>query len=259
MNVTRNIFASILALVFLAGCGAVDSRLAPVRFWKRNTHGKSKVVMSVGKTKVWRDLDGRAFFFEGGMTIDADGSPRAYHPENKGLDDLRNAGRPRNWWGLVTDSRGNPYLQGPKDPAPGYYLSQTALYDATRGRRDPARYVNAETVPYIVLPKKMPEQKGGPKLGDLAAVVNLRNRRVAYAICADIGSAKHIGEGSMALAKSLGIDPNPRNGGADDSVLYVVFPGSGNGSPQRIDAINKRSESLFRQWGGQNRARFHRQ
>ena len=43
----------------------------------------------------------RAFFYESGMTIDADGAPNAYHPDNLGLDDLANAGTPGSWEGLA--------------------------------------------------------------------------------------------------------------------------------------------------------------
>jgi len=33
------------------------------------------------------------------MSIDADGAPNAYHPDNIGLDDLKNAGYPNtSWW-----------------------------------------------------------------------------------------------------------------------------------------------------------------
>ena len=53
-----------------------------------------------------------AFFYESGMTIDADGAPNAYHPDNKGLDDLANAGTPGRWEGLAKDSDGRTYHPG---------------------------------------------------------------------------------------------------------------------------------------------------
>src|SRR5580704_6176725 len=71
----------------------------------------------------------RAFFYESGMTIDADGAPNAYHPDNVGLDDLANAGTPGRWEGLAKDADGEPFIQGPADPFPGYYVSATALSD----------------------------------------------------------------------------------------------------------------------------------
>ena len=55
-----------------------------------------------------------AFFYESGMTIDADGAPNAYHPDNTGLDDLANAGAPGRWEGLAKRSlRGTRTFRGP--------------------------------------------------------------------------------------------------------------------------------------------------
>src|SRR5579872_5891755 len=70
--------------------------------------------------------------FHAGMAIDADGSPRAYHPDNTGLDDLKHGGYPGNWWGVATSnelSTGEPLLQNSSDPAPGNYVSTTSLID----------------------------------------------------------------------------------------------------------------------------------
>ena len=93
-------------------------------------------VMDVGRVSVWTLSPGTAFFYIGGMAIDADGAPTAYHPNGtSGLDALGNAGRPGNWWALVTDtgtSAGTPVIQGAADPAPGFYVSTTSLHDAAR-------------------------------------------------------------------------------------------------------------------------------
>jgi hypothetical protein len=46
-----------------------------------------------------------AFFYESGLAIDADGAPRAYHPNDRlGLDSLAHADHRGNWWALVTDN-----------------------------------------------------------------------------------------------------------------------------------------------------------
>jgi len=51
-------------------------------------------VMDVGRVSVWTLSPGAAFFYMGGMAIDADGAPTAYHPNGtSGLDALGNAGR----------------------------------------------------------------------------------------------------------------------------------------------------------------------
>src|ERR1041385_3104569 len=84
--------------------------------------------------------DPSVFFYESGLMIDADGAYRAYHPDDKpGLDNLGNAGRPGNWWALVTDNgepSGNPIIQGASDPAPGFYISTTSLEDPTKSRSE---------------------------------------------------------------------------------------------------------------------------
>jgi hypothetical protein len=193
--------------------------------------------------------DSSAFFFESGMSIDADGAPNAYHPANIGLDDLANAGKPGNWQGLAHDGSGEPFVQGDGDPFPGYYVSTTALSDRSKSAHDPARYVDASKIPYIVLPRNIPRQLGA-RLGDFSVVFDLRNGKSSYAIFADVGPTEGIGEGSIALAENLDIRSDPRRGGTRGGILYLVFPGSGNGKPRSIGEIYDQSEKLFQAWGG---------
>lgn len=94
--------------------------------------------------------------------------------------------------------------------------------------------VNARNVPYFVLPMGR-YQQFGVKPGDVAAV--RYNGKVEFAVFADVGPAHKLGEGSMALAERLGINPNPRNGGVPAGVEYIVFPRSGNGRPQTPQQI----------------------
>lgn len=194
-----------------------------------------------------------AFVYQAGMAVDADGAYRAYHPNNRlGLDSIENAGRPGNWWALVTDTgtpKGQPVVQGRDDPAPGYYISMTALFDASiRTERNPHRFVDAVSIPYIVLP---PEGFKHAKLGDFATVVNQQDGKVVGAIVADESAPElPMGEGSIALANALSIDSNPRNGGVDKGVAYVIYPRSGNGKPRTLGDIVSRSEDYFQRWGG---------
>jgi hypothetical protein len=188
-----------------------------------------------------------AFFYESGMTIDADGAPNAYHPDNTGLDDLANAGTPGRWEGLAKDAEGEPFIQGPDDPFPGYYVSATALADRSKPVNDPTRYVDASKIPFVVLPGGMARQLGA-RPGDFAAVFNQRNAKSSYAIFGDVGPYDRIGEGSMALAENLGIRSDARNGGARRGILYLVFPGSGNGRPRTIEEINAEGRKLLQAW-----------
>ncbi len=197
---------------------------------------------------IWHMPGNTAFFYESGMTIDADGAPNAYHPDNMGLDDLANAGSPGNWQGLAKNQEGEPFVQGPNDPFPGYYVSATALTDRTKPMNDPAHYVDSTKIPYVVLPGGMAREIGA-RPGDFAFVFNQRNDRSSYAIFGDVGPSDRIGEGSMALAENLGIRSDARRGGARGGILYLIFPGSGNGRPRPVEEINAESEKLLQAWG----------
>jgi hypothetical protein len=203
----------------------------------------------VNDVPIWQSPDGSAVFFQSGMTIDADGAPNAYNPQNTGLDDLSNAGEPGRWQGVVQDEKGDPYVQGPDDPFPGYYVSCTSLCDRSKRSIDPRRYVDASKIPYVVLPGGVARQAGA-RLGDFALVLNLRNGRSSYAIFADVGT---LGEGSIALADNLGIHSDARIGGTRGGILYVIFPGSGNGSPRTVDEINSETAGRAELWGGIDR------
>ena len=209
----------------------------------------------------------RPFFYRTGMSTDYDGAPTAYHPNGRAagaLDSVASAGtqgngKPSNWWGIVTTNGrkdGTPYIQQAgrpeRDPNPGFYVSPTSLADPHFERTDTRRYVDATKVPYIALPAEAQDRgktpvRGGAKLGDLAAVVNLKNGRIAYAIFADSGPRGKIGEGSAALGNALG-----RKGHEDLDLLYVVFPGSHKQPPWPVSlaTIDRDGASLFSQWGG---------
>lgn len=192
-------------------------------------------------------VDPPASAFKAGMTIDADGAPTAYGLDpDQTLDDLPNAGRPCNWWGVVTDTGkadGTPVANG------RFLVSTTALEDPAKDRKDQGRYVDSSQVPYIVLPPSVAASTGA-KLGDMVMVYNQRNGKSSPAIYADVGPGNHLGEGSVALANALGINSDARKGGVDGGLVYVVFPGSGNRRPRSLDDINAISAMLFAKGGG---------
>jgi len=203
---------------------------------------------SIGGVSTYQVSGKSGVAFKSGMSIDADGSPRAYNPQNTGLDALGNAGRPGNWWGIATDSRGKPYVQGPNDPAPGHYVSTTALMDSRFPANDPRRYVDSEKVPFIAVPPQLKDQ--GVKLGDLVAVRNERTGKTVFAVVADIGPRDHIGEGSIKLAQELGINPDARRGGAGSGVSYVVFPGTKQAWPMTNEQIQAAGQRAYDAYGG---------
>ncbi len=114
--------------------------------------------------------------------------------------------------------------------------------------RDPHRYVDSATIPYIVL---HPKALNHARLGDFATVVNFQNGKISAAIVADESAPDlPVGEGSIALAEALGIDSSPRYGGKDGAVAYLIYPGSGNSRPRPLKEIVANSKQLFEAWGG---------
>jgi Fungal chitosanase of glycosyl hydrolase group 75 len=208
------------------------------------------VITTIDESIVRQIVGEKIFVFRSEFKVDADGSPRAYHPDNIGLDWVANAGNSDDWYGIATDSNNIPLVQSATDPAPGYYVSTTALGDKTKKDSDPLRYVDAEVIPYIALPGKLIESGKLAQLGDFCMVVNTNNRTMTGAIVADVGNNEHIGEGSIALAKKLGIKADPKHGGCKDGILYVVFPGTTRGYPIGAATIEQVASTLFKTWGG---------
>src|SRR5208337_428756 len=183
----------------------------------------------------------------GGMEIDADGSPRAYGPGGLGLDYIGNAGRPGNWFGIATTG-GIPFVQQESDPAPGYYVSTTALENQKFAISDPRRYVNSELIPFVVIPSK---PKFGIVLGDVGIAFNLNNGESTSFVVGDIGPANKLGEASIKAASNLKINSNAKNGGTPDQViLYVFFINSEIEFPELESDIISAANQHFEAFGG---------
>ncbi len=208
-----------------------------------NAQQLKKVYKTIARTTVYKDDSMKVYIFTGALMIDADGAPKAYHKDDKlALDNLSNGGEPGNWWALVTDNNipsGTPLVQTASDPAPGYYISMTSLENQSKDHTDPARFVDAETIPYIAIPAGFSNDF---KLGDIALVYNKTNRKRCFAIYADVGPKHLIGEGSIKLAKELGVDASPKHGGIESGIVYILLIGSGQGkmlSREEIDTIGR--------------------
>ena len=201
-------------------------------------------LLRVGAVEVF-ELPGGVLRFDSGLMIDADGAPNAYHPQGRGLDALANAGKPGNWWGVVTDDgtpKGTPVVQSASDPFPGYFVSATSLEDLARATTDPRRYVDSAKVPYIVLPPALLKYA---RLGDFAVVEHLASGRRSFAQVADTGPKDKLGEGSIALADALGVASSPRRGGTSSGLRYVIFVKSGNRRPRSGEDIAREGKRLL--------------
>jgi hypothetical protein len=172
------------------------------------------------------------------MDVDVDGAPNAYGPPgSQALDNLRDAHylghRHSEIVGYLTDDDhpNVPILQGPHDPFPGYYISQTAFTDpAITDPRNPLRYVDATKINYVVLGKRT--RKLGARLGDFVTVTSLRTHRTVFAIVGDDGNPSG-NEGSLHLLQSLGY---PFTNGIDDSVTHpeILIQFYPNSNPHQL-------------------------
>ena len=199
---------------------------------------------------------GDAVLFHAGMYVDADGAPNAYGPHNRGLDFTANALRGGRFLSVALHPDGRPVIQR-SGRFKGYYVSTTSLHNAGGSPLVPATYVDARKIPYIVLPPEFIRQFG-VALGDLAVVINQKNGRSSFAIFADVGPHGKIGEGSVALARALGLNDDPRYGGTGgSSIAYLVFPKSGLGPGKLRSAKEIKTSGLkaFRRWGGARQLR----
>jgi hypothetical protein len=86
--------------------------------------------------------------------------------------------------------------------------------------------IAADETPYFVIPIGKPanSKKRGIEIGQVAAIIC--SNQVAYAVFLDeCGDKALIGEASIATARLLGVDPDPKTGGTDEPVTYIVFTG----------------------------------
>lgn len=102
-----------------------------------------------------------------------------------------------------------------------WYQNQTSFTTSSGG------WLNSATLPYYVVPlpsSRFDYTKNGIHAGQVAAVIF--NGKMVYAVFGDEGPSNIIGEASVATANALGIYSNPKDGGSDGPVTYIVFTGS---------------------------------
>lgn len=94
--------------------------------------------------------------------------------------------------------------------------------------------IDAESVPYIVVPPSIIAGVPDVVLGCRAIVTNTENNRTCESVVADVGPRKKLGELSCEAARRLGLSGNPNNGGTSERIiLYEIFPGV----PAKVDGV----------------------
>jgi hypothetical protein len=76
-----------------------------------------------------------------------------------------------------------------------------------------------------------------------------------------MGPKDKVGEGSLYLVNQLRNEPTSdlgvKGGSFAKQIVYVVFPGSGNGQPKSRDEIADIGTRLFERWGGTAAVQAH--
>jgi hypothetical protein len=179
--------------------------------------------------------EGEKVTFTADADIDADGANgqngarAAYMADDSGSEALANGGMGirhgevvgiANWFkDIVVVANGKPKIF----PG-GVIVSKTAYL--IRGEKDdtPNRYVDSETVPYIVVPPVIINKTRGVVRGCFARVT-YKGKSVDCMV-GDVGPRNKIGEISIAAARAVGIPASPRSGGEDRKIVqYEIFPG----------------------------------
>jgi hypothetical protein len=166
--------------------------------------------------KIGYKLPGGAIYLDTDLDTDADGSPRA-----KQID--------------------------------AYGQLETALnYAGVEGQH---KNVDAETVPYLVLPGGFYAQYGIGK-GDVGVLIY--KDKLVTVLFADVGPKTKIGEASIKAVELLGHNPwdavrQKIVSGIEKDVITIVFPGSANegvGPDNVVSLTEAKAKTLFKALGG---------
>ncbi|MFD7864217.1 glycoside hydrolase family 75 protein [Streptomyces sp. NPDC059783] len=124
-----------------------------------------------------------------------------------------------------------------------------AFQDDTAFHTSDGRPLDARELPYVVVPGRSARwdpARDGIRGGGVVALVH--EDRVAYAVVGDTGPSGLIGEASLAAAGELGIDPDPKSGGAPGGVTYILFRDSAVDPIESRDAARSAGDALAREF-----------
>lgn len=86
--------------------------------------------------------------------------------------------------------------------------------------------LNADVDKYGVVPPAILLGVSGVVLGSQGRARNTKTGLASDFVVGDIGPRKKLGEGSVALARALGINPSPTSGGTDEHIVeWQIKPG----------------------------------
>ena len=186
----------------------------------KESYYNSSLKKTVQRTvPIYKLNDRPGYFYRGCMNIDADGSPKCYHPskDSLALDDLQNSTSNSRVYVQNVSMPGKKLGVGPAD---GFYVSHTSLGIHAHPERCDS-FVDAEQIPYVVFPANFRDVE----LGACGVILNTQNGKLTHAIFADTNP--RVGEASIKAARNLGLTQNnPRNGVDENIFIYLIFPGT---------------------------------
>ena len=115
---------------------------------------------------------------------------------------------------LAVDSDGGPNID--HDP---YWQAETSL-------KLNGKSINAQKVPYTVIPIGISNMIPPIVLGSKVICTNTKNGKVVEGVVADLGPRTKVGEASCEMARRLGLSGNSNHGGTSDHIIhYEIYVG----------------------------------
>ena len=184
-----------------------------------------KLLKTIQGVNVYQDEDKRIHYVAD-MSVDVDGAHHSYRLDNKrppALDDIHaSAGYPNGSWQNVLvpdpDHPSKPYVD-----SEGFCVSMTSYWREGFAKIDRRRWVDAETVPYMVLPGSIRKACKGIVLGCRARITRTSDGKFCDGVYAD-SSGSNIGECSVFTAKVFGDQWNANNGDERKIYEYQFWP-----------------------------------
>lgn len=171
-----------------------------------------------------------------------------------------------NWYGILGEGIATVHDRKIQNVKPvtqkdrsGFFVSPTALEDASVASDDQDRYVNPLRIPAAVIPSKL--AKLGIEVGTFGVAIDRRTKIAVPFIVGDVGP--RIGEGSAALARLVAGKPTSdqltrqnRYVGQIDTpdVLWVFFAGRAvKYDHNNANALLTGAQEAYDRWGGRPR------
>ena len=130
------------------------------------------------------------------------------------------------------DGKSSSVCNSSTDPS---FQAQTAGTDSKGAPLD------ASKLPYVVVPgesSRFSYLDAGLEMGSVVLVIY--GGKMAFAVVGDVGPTSIVGEASYAMAKELGINPDPAVGGTSSGVTYLFFTGPSG----KVKKLEDRAETL---------------